>query len=216
MKSLSRIFVILLLGLAAAAFLLRDSPLWTPLEIQRGLEARDVARVERVVDLERFAASATAAMGSVVADQMGVAGDDAGSRVLGALVQAGAEVLGHSMAREAAQEMRRGIADGNLERRIGPFIVNDGLAAFGPVHITIEGATLELKGTCDGTDATLVLELERIEDGPFGGHPHRHVLVGVDAASGKRLARLCQTPTPSSSSSSSTSSPSSPSKPKTR
>lgn len=195
MKTLFRLVVVVVLVLAVAAFLLRDSAYWTPLEIQRGIEARDPARVEKVVSFERFSASAASAMGAVAADQMGVAGDDAGSRLLGGLVQIGAEVIGHGLARESAQEMRKAIASGTLERRIGPFEVNEGWQAFGDVHTTSEGATVELKGTCEGTDAALVLVLER-QDGPFAGYPHRYVVVGVDPDSGKRLVRQCNTTTP--------------------
>lgn len=193
MKSFFRFLVVVVLLLGVAAFFLRDSPYWTPLEIQRGLDEKDVARVERVVAFERFSASATGVMGAVVADRMGVTGTDVGSRVLGALVGVVANGIGESVARDAAKEMRKAIADGRLERRIGPFLVNEGLSAFGAVSTTIDGATLELKGTCDGKDASLVLLMERNDDGVLGGRPRRYVVVGVEPESGKALARQCAT-----------------------
>lgn len=219
MKSLFRFLVVAVLVLGVAAFFVRDSAYWTALEIQRGLDDHDVARVERVVALERFSASATVTMGAVVADQLGVAGDDPGSKLLGAVVGAIASGVGDATAKDAAKEMRKAIKDGRLERRIGPFVVAEGAAALGAVSSTIDGATLELKGTCDGpggrdgagNDATLLLVMERHDDGLLGGRPRRYVVVGVDPESGKRLARQCAVSgasarSPSSSSSSSSSS----------
>ncbi len=191
MKSLFRFLVVAILVLGVAAFFVRDSAYWTVLEIQRGLDDKDVDRVERVVAFERFSASATSTMGAVVADQLGVAGNDTGSKLLAAVVGAVAGGVGEATARENAKEMRRAIKDGRLERRIGPFEVNEGAAALGAVTSTIDGAHLELKGTCDGKDATLLLVMERHDDGLLGGRPRRFVVVGVDPESGKQLARQC-------------------------
>jgi len=190
MKTLFRLVVVVILALGAAAFWLRDSPYWTALEIQRGLDAKDVDRVEHVLAFERFSASATSVMGAVVADRLGVAGKDPGSKLLGGLLGVVVDGVGLAAAREGAQEMRRAIKEGRLERRLGPFVVNDGLAAFGDVATTNDGGTLELRGTCDGKAVSLVLLLEK-HDGPLGGRPRRFVIVGVDVESGKAMAHLC-------------------------
>ena len=192
MKSLFRFVVVVVFVLAVAAFALRDSPYWTPLEIQRGLDEKNVDRVERVVALERFSASTTATMAALVADELGVAGQDPGSQLLGALVGIVAARVGDAVARESAQEMRRAIREGRLDRSIGPFQVNEGIDAVGAVHTTLDGATLELKGRCGDADASLLLLLERYQDGPLGGRPRRYVVVGVDANSGRDLARQCR------------------------
>ncbi|MDP2342414.1 MAG: hypothetical protein Q8O67_15770 [Deltaproteobacteria bacterium] len=200
MKSLIRLVVVVVLLLAVAAFFLRDSPYWTPLEIQRGLEERNVDRVERVVALERFSASSTAALASLFADELGVAGGDLGSQLLGALVGAVGQRVGDAVARESAQEMRRAIREGRLERSIGPFRINEGFDAIGGVTTSIDGGTLELKGKCGDADASLVLLLERHDDGPFGGRPRRYMVVGIDQESGRNLAKQCRSSSSPSSS----------------
>ena len=192
MKSLFRVVVVVVLLLAAGAFALRDSPWWTPLEIQRGLDERNVERLERVVALERFSASSTQALASLLASELGVSGDDLGSKLLGALVGAVATSVSESTARESAQEMRRAIREGRLDRSVGPFHVHEGLDAIGAVTTSIDGATLELKGKCGDADASLVLLLERHDDGPFGGYPRRYLVIGIDQQSGKDLARQCR------------------------
>jgi hypothetical protein len=194
-KTLFRFVVVVILLLGAGAFALRDSPWWTPLEIQRGLEEKNVDRVERVVALERFSASSTSILASLVATELGVAGDDVGSRLLGALVGAVADRVGESVSRESAQEMRRAIREGRLERSIGPFRINEGFDAIGSVTTTIDGATLELKGKCGDADASVVLLMERHDDGPFGGHPRRYLVVGIDQESGRALAKQCRSST---------------------
>lgn len=194
MKTLFRLAVVVILLLGVGAFFLRDSPYWTALEIQRGLEAKDVSRVERVLAFERFSASATAVVGAVAADRLGVTGTDAGSKALAGLVDLVADGVGQAAAREGAKEMRRAIVDGRLERRIGPFVVNDGIDALGAVTTSIDGGTLELKGTCDGAPTSLTLLLEK-NDGPFAGRPRHFVVVGVEKESGKAMARACATRT---------------------
>lgn len=190
MKTLFRLIVVVILALGAAAFGLRDSPYWTILEIQRGLEQNDVDRVEHVLAFERFSASATSVMGSVVADRLGVAGKDPGSKLLGGLLDVVADGVGAAASREGAQEMRRAIKEGRLERRVGPFVVNEGLDAFGAFSTSSDGGTVELRGTCDGKDASLVMLLEK-HDGPIAGRPRRFVIVGVDVESGKAMAHVC-------------------------
>ncbi len=195
MKTLFRLAVVVVVLLAGVALALRDSPYWTPLEIQRGLQDRDVARVERAVALERFSRSSTEVLGSLLAADVGIGGDDIGSKALSALVGAVAERIGGAMSRESAQEMRRAIREGRLERRIGPFEINDGFDAIGRVSTTIDGGTLEIRGHCDDVDASLVLLLERYDDGIFGGRPRRYVVVGIDADSGRTLAKQCRAST---------------------
>lgn len=201
MKTLLRLVVVVILLLAVGAFILRDSPWWTPFEIQRGLDDRDVERVERVIALERFSASSTAAMASLVAAELGVSaepGADFGSKALAALVGVVATGVGEATARESAQHMRRAIREGRVEHSIGPFHINEGFGALGHVSTTIDGGTLELKGRCGDVDASLVLLLERHDDGPFGGRPSRYLVTGVELDSARTLAKQCRAATSSS------------------
>jgi hypothetical protein len=192
LRSLFRWFVVVVLLLAVGAGFLRDSAYWSFVELHHGLRQRDLARVERVVDLEQFAASSTRALGAVVADEAGLRGNDAASAALNALVGVVARGVGEVVKGGAAELLRKAIKDGSFERRIGPFVVDEGVAALGAVYNLPEGALVELKGTCRGAPATLALSLTRHDDGPFGGHPRRYVVTGVDEASAKKLAAQCR------------------------
>ena len=191
MKTLKRLFLLAFVVMALGAGWLRSSPYWTILEIEQGLEHKDVERVERVVALERFSASSAAAMGSIVASGLGGTGTDPGNQLLGAIAEAIGKGVGEAVAADAARGLRTAIQNGELQRRVGPLEVHAGWQAFGRMATTIDGAQVEIKGTCDGTAASIVLELERHDDGPFGGHPRRFVVVGIEPSSAKDLARQC-------------------------
>lgn len=188
MKTLVRLFFVVLLVVGAAAAWLRSSPYWTLFEIHQGITTRDVARVERVVALERFAASSAAAMGAAVGNEIG--GRAPAGALLGTIAELVGRGVGEAVAKDAARGLRQAITDGALERKVGPLEVNEGFAAIGRVGSTIDGAQVELLGTCDGSPASIVLELER-HDGPLAGHPRAFVLVGIEPGSAKQLAKQC-------------------------
>ncbi len=188
MKTLVRLFFVVLLVVGAAAAWLRSSPYWALLEIHQGIATRDVARVERVVAFERFAAAAAAAMGAAVGNEIG--GRDLGGALLGTIAELVGRGVGEAVAKDAARGLRQAITDGALERKIGPLEVNEGFAAIGRVASTIDGAQVELLGTCNGSPASIVLELER-HDGPLAGHPRAFVLIGIEPGSAKQLAKQC-------------------------
>jgi hypothetical protein len=199
MKTLKRLVILAFVVVVAAAAWLRNSPLWALVEVDRGVRERDIERVERAVALERFATSSGAAIGHVVADRLGVdvGGSPAlGSRLIGGLVGAFAKGVVEETAKEAARGMRHAIKDGRVEPQLGPLRLQEGLSVVGTWQTTVDGAFIRLDGTCavgDGPPrpASLVIELERHDDGPFGGYPRRYVIVGVEPDSAKRLAREC-------------------------
>jgi hypothetical protein len=197
MKTLVRLFFVVLLVVGAVAAWLRSSPYWTLLEIHQGITTRDVARVEQVVALERFAASSAAAMGAAVGNEIG--GSDPGGALLGTIAELVGRGVGEAVAKDAARGLRQAVTDGALERKVGPLEVNEGFAAIGRVASTIDGAQVELLGTCGGAPASIVLDLER-HDGPLAGHPRSFVLIGIEPGSAKQLAKQCAA-APSSSSS---------------
>jgi hypothetical protein len=204
MKTLGRLFFLTLLVFAVGGGWLRSSPYWTFVEIHRGISTRDIDRVERVVALERFAASSAAALGAAVGNEIG--GHVEGGALLGTIAELVGRGVGEAVAKDAARGLRQAIAEGALERKVGPLEVNEGFAAIGRVASTIDGAQVELLGTCSGSPASIILELER-HDGPLAGHPRSFVLVGIEPGSAKRLAKVCAAAPLSSSSSSSSSSP---------
>jgi hypothetical protein len=196
MKTLGRLFLLILVIVAVGAGWLRSSPHWTLREIHQGLITRDAARIEQVVALERFAASAAAALGAAVGNEIG--GRDPGGALLGTIAELVGRGVGEAVAKDAARGLRQAITEGSLTRRVGPLEVNEGFAAIGRVGATIDGAQVELLGTCDGSPASIVLEFER-RDGPIAGYPRSFVLIGIEPGSAKQLAKQCAA-APSSSS----------------
>jgi hypothetical protein len=58
------------------------------------------------------------------------------------------------------------------------------------VGLTIDGAQVEVLGTCRGHEASVVLVLQA-RAGPLFGRPRQYVVVGVEPASARRLASDC-------------------------
>jgi hypothetical protein len=188
MKTLRRWFLVISTSVLVIAAWLRESPYWTLWRVHQGLATRDVALVEEFVALERFAASSSAALGGAVSS--GVAGGGIGAAMASAIGELVGRGLGEVVAPEAARMLREQIAGGSLEKTLGPFVVHDGLSAVGRVGTTIDGAQVELQGTCRGHEASLVLDLV-VRAGPILGHPRHYVIVGIDPASARSLATQC-------------------------
>lgn len=192
MRSLKRLVLLaLLVGVAGGAAWLTQSPWRALYEIDRGLNDRDVVRVERFVDLEALVRATAQLVGALAAEQAGVAGSDVGSRILGAVVGAVADRVGDAAAIQGAVELRRAIQDGRVSRALGPFTVHEGWRALGSVQIFDASAVASIKGTCNGNEATLRLMMER-KDGTTFGFPRKWVVVGVEKDSVTELARACR------------------------
>lgn len=192
LRTLKRLFFLGFVVLVAGAAWLRDSPWWTLVEINNGIQHNDLARVERVVDLERFVSSSTAATGALIGNELGGNGPDAGGKLLGAIAGAIGKGLGDLVAKDGAKALREAVVAGRVERKVGPLEVNQGIDAVGGLHKTIDGAVVEVKGACDGNPASVWLTMERREDGPFGGYPRRWVVVGIEPDGLKELAARCR------------------------
>lgn len=178
-------------GLALLAFKAWESPYYALRQIDAGLDARDAVAVERYVDLESMVVALASAAGAMASEGIGAASGDLGSRVVGALVDAVARGVGDVVRTEGAMELRRAIQEGRLPRAVGPFALKEGLAAFGPAQTFQEDTALvELKGTCRGRDASLLLRFSR-RNGPVFGRPYRYVLTGFDEPSVKALVKQC-------------------------
>jgi hypothetical protein len=190
MKTLKRLFIVVFLLAAVGAFWLRSSPLWTILEVHQSIQNRDVPRLERVIAVERFAASSASAIGASVKSELGVSGKEAGSALLGGLVDLVAKGVGDAVAKDAAIGLRRAVKDGTVQRKIGPLEVNEGIEALGGFRLTIDGAHVDVRGVCNGAPAGITLELER-HAGILGGYPRSYVIVGIEPTSAAMLMRDC-------------------------
>ncbi len=203
MKSLVRLFVVVVVLAGVGAGFLRDSAYWTFVELHHGLQQRDVERVERVVDLERSSASVTRALAAIAGDAVGGGGSGLGAVVVEALARVVGAGVGDVVKEGAATALRDAIRDGSFSRAVGPFVVDDSWTALGASTSTPQGAVVFLSGTCEGAPARLGFVLERHDDGLFAGHPRRYVITGVDETSARELARVCAAASSSRSSSSS-------------
>lgn len=190
---------LLLLGLFAAialgALAAWQSPYFALVQIDRGLDARDLAQVERYADLEELVRASAQLVGALATEQAGAGGTDLGSQLLGALVGVVAAQVGDAAAAPGAAELRRAVLDGRVTRALGPFTVDDGWRALGPATFEGDRAVVELKGRCGGQQAHLGLVFKRKQLGLLGeslGWPNKWVLVGLDAPSVKTLAKSCR------------------------
>ncbi len=190
------LLAVLVLG-AFVALAAWQSPWFSLVQIDRGLDDRDLAQVERYADLEALVKAGVQVTGALAAEQVGVGGEDLGSRVLSSLLGAVVEHVGDAAAPGGAAELRRAVQQGRVTRALGPFAVNDGWRAIGPIEKQGDRAVVDLKGRCGDADARLGLVFERRDAALFGpsiGWPSTWVLVGVDAASVKALAKSCRAP----------------------
>jgi hypothetical protein len=125
-------------------------------------------------------------------EEAGVAGSDLGSTLFGAIAGAVAGEVSRAVAPQAANDMRRAIKDGNMQRGIGPFVVNEGFSAFGSFQFFSQSATITLRGTCKTTEAELKVVLEQRDAGHLFGLTKKYLLVGIDKDSAKILAHTCK------------------------
>ncbi len=193
MKKLALLVALVLLALGALwAWQTPYVALW---HIDRGLDERDLGRVERYADLEALVKASVQVTGALAAEQVGVGGTDVGSALLSALVGAVATQVGDAAAAPGAVELRRAVREGRVTRALGPFTVNRGWRALGGMTTQGDRAVVDLEGTCNGAPARLGLVFARRGSGLLGadvGWPAKWVLVGVDAESVKRLAAACR------------------------
>ncbi|MBL8922589.1 MAG: hypothetical protein JNJ54_27305 [Myxococcaceae bacterium] len=189
------IAVILLLALA---FFARNSPHYSVLRLQQGLEQGDLNVVMRYADLGRFAelpvelsvAMAAAGM-KEAAGGLGEALANAFGTAIGAAVkQVGGQV--------ATQELRSRIEKRDLIRLLGGFRPNEGLSWYGGIEsIGGDAAILTVVGTCDSRESKgerigsrLGIELIKVR-GALLGLPYDWRANGVEANSLRGLVRDC-------------------------
>ena len=192
MKTLRRLVILaVLVALGYGALSLWQSPLFALYEIKKGLDEHDAVRVERYVDLEKMVAAGSDVVGALAKEKIGVNGGDLGSQILGAIVGAVANKAGEAAAIEGAMEVRRAIQRGDMKPAVGPFVVDDGFAAFGGMQSFSQSAIVDLNGHCNGHEAVLRAVFEE-RDGATLGWPKRWVLVGIDKGSLPARARACR------------------------
>lgn len=196
MKLVKKLVVLAVLALVAlGAQAAWQTPYFALWQIDRGLDDKDLGRVERYADLEALVKASVQVTGALAAEQVGVGGTDLGSALLGALIGVVSAQVGDAAAPTGVAELRRAVLEGRVTRALGPFTVNPGWRALGGMARTGDRAVVDLEGTCKGAAARLGLVFERRDAAMFGadvGWPSKWVLVGVDGASIKALAKACR------------------------
>ena len=92
---MKKLFALLLVGAAGyGALWVWQSPYYALWQIDQGATARNAAQVERYVDLEALVRAAVEVTGALAQEELGITGDDLGSKVLGSLVGAVAQGVG--------------------------------------------------------------------------------------------------------------------------
>lgn len=178
-----------------------QSPYFALQQIDQGLDERDPVRVERYVDLEALVKAAVEVSAAIAAEELGVGGQDLGSKILGSFMGAVAKGVGEAASVEGAMELRRAIQGGRVSRSLGPFVVNEGWSALGGIQKFDRSALVTVNGTCDANDASLRVMFEERDGAMFLGYPKKWVLIGVDKDSVKELGKACRRPSTSASTS---------------
>ena len=189
MKKLFVLFV--LVGLGYGALWLWQSPYFALQQIDQGIADNDPVRVERYIDLEVLVRAAVQVSAALAKEELGVAGTDLGSSLLGSLVGAVAQGVGEAAALQGAMTVRKAIQQGRMQKSLGPFVVHEGWRALGSTQKFDDSALVTLNGSCAGQDASVRVVFEQ-RDGPSFGYPKKWVLVGVDKDSIVLLGKTCR------------------------
>jgi hypothetical protein len=195
MKTIKRLFTLLILGaIAYGALWIYEGPLYALYEIKQGLDARDVVRVERYVDLEAVVKASVDVIAAMGKEQLGIdgKGTDLGSRIGSSILGAITGAVGEAASVQGAMELRHAIQEGRVKPQIGPFVVKDGWSAVSDVEFHGDVALVTLAGTCNGKEASVRVLFQRKDTPGFLGRPRKSVLTGVDSASIPDLAKACR------------------------
>ncbi len=161
-------FVVLLAVLAAGGLLwFQQSIYYALMELRDGVAAADVERVERHADFERLAQTTLDYAQAVTEDGAKAAGGDLGAglaKAMGDLLRAG---IGKDVEKGMVDELRATIAEGKAFEMIGEFQPKEGVDGLGKIVDGPKGEKMvEIHGTCQGTDVTVVALFERAPKGP--------------------------------------------------
>jgi hypothetical protein len=185
MKTL--MFVLALAALGYGALWWIESPRVSMATLLEGVQHKDMSKVDAHLDAGRFAASM--AKTTVAMSQQALLGGSGGA--LGGLVNLIAAGAAQMASTEAGAALRRSIEQDGLPQKVGPFVLLPGTDALGAVQDHGEAGLVEVKGSCNGTPASLQLVLERQERGPILGRPRTWMVVGIDESSTTGLLKAC-------------------------
>ena len=192
---MKKLFALLLL-LGAIAFAARNSVLYSVWQLKTGLEAGNVAQVERFADLK---ALSTVPVDAAVVAAEGAAQEAGGA--LGAIVGAIGSLVGGAVKGAAGgialEELKSRIEKRDLLALLGGFAPNAQPFWFGGTQDVADGAVVTVKGTCNAreskgarVEAQVGLRLVRVP-GPLLGYPAEYKVVAVEAESLRALVKNC-------------------------
>lgn len=193
-----RKLIIAVILLLALAFFARNSPHYSVLRLQQGLEQGELNVVMRYADLGRFAelpVDLSVAMAAAGMKEASGGLGEALANVFGTAIGAAVKQVG---GQAATQELRSRIEKRDLLRLLGGFRPRDGLGWYGGIQsIGSDAAILTIVGTCDSREARgeriesrLGIELIKVR-GALLGLPYDWRANGVEANSLQGLVRDC-------------------------
>ncbi|MCP4501406.1 MAG: hypothetical protein GY822_15715 [Deltaproteobacteria bacterium] len=171
MKALKKLFalvVVLLLFAAAGGAYFRSSVLYSLQEMAAAGESGDLARLEKVVDLDSWAKVGVDFSASYAKATLKRTGGALGG-IVGSLASAFLEGTKDATYPDVAAKAREQIQKGGAFKKIGPWIPEEGIAAVDTVEVKGDLAYVTLKGTCEGEPAPARILFHRLSgEGPLG------------------------------------------------
>jgi hypothetical protein len=182
------LFAAVFVGAVCAAVYLA-SPLRSMRTLHQALGAKDMATVDQHINYA--ALSSSIAQVGVLASQQALGGDGAFANAVGGLLKAVVGGAAAVVSADTGLALRAQLERDGLPQQLGPFRLLAGTDALGSVEQHDGTATIELKGTCGPSPASVRLQLQRQENGPLFGQPSTWQVVGIDERSVMALMKVC-------------------------
>ncbi len=191
-------FLVVVLIVAALAFLGRNLPHYSVFRLSQALEAGDLDTVMKYADLNKFAelpVDLTVEMASAgMKDAAGPIGE-ALAKLFGVPVGAVVKQVGGPL---ASQELRKRIENRDLRSLLGGFEPKTGLGWYGGVQSIGDGtAILTVAGTCpsrehkgERLEVNVGIDFSRVK-GPVVGFPYDWRAMGIEANSLRQVIHDC-------------------------
>lgn len=184
-----RRLLVLAFVLTAGLVVLRNTVYWSIWQLNAALVEGDVQRAESLADLSSLAGGFVDLATLATEQDVRRSSGDVAAALVGAFVAAFANPAKELFGPAGAQQLRDAIAKKELAHRMGAFRY-EGFAALGTVESGEKGDWVEVRGNCDGEDASVRIFFEKVQ-GPLFGFPRNHRAKRFDRESLRGLAAAC-------------------------
>lgn len=192
MKNLWRIFVVLVVLAGGFFAWFQQSVHYALLELGRAFRERDVATVEKHLDLSAMLDAYALFAAEVAREEGRKLGGDLLGELMGGLAGVVTKQLGEAVRPDAVQKLKRRVAAGEALEVLGPFVPAEGYRAIGAIRSEGPRAEVVFLGTCYEEVASVKVVFERVP-GPLGlDWLGTWRATGVDPGSVRILAATCR------------------------